>query len=94
MLTDEFGGKKIIETNDRIIQKYEPVYMKPVAHNGRAHFYSPYKQLGDRHIDTFWFNITLLWCATILLYIALYFKLLNRAVSSGFPVKALRRNSK
>jgi ABC-type multidrug transport system ATPase subunit len=94
MLTDEFGEKKIIETNDRIIQKYEPVYMKPVARNGRAHFYSPYKQLGNTHIDTLWFNIAVLWCATILLYIALYFKLLNRAVTSGFPVKALRRNIK
>lgn len=87
MLVDEFSIKKIIETGDRMIQKYEPVYMRPVARNGRAQFYSPYKQLGNKRIDTFRFNVIVLWLASLLLYIALYFKLLNRAVTSGFNLK-------
>lgn len=84
MLLDEFSTAKIVETNEKIIQKYEPVYMVPVSTTGRAQFYAPFKQLGNKTIDTFWFNTTVLWLVTFLLYIALYFKLLRRVVGSGF----------
>ena len=51
----------MIETPDRIIQKFAPVYMRPVSKYGRAHFYAPYKKIGNITIDTFWFNIIVLW---------------------------------
>jgi ABC-type multidrug transport system ATPase subunit len=91
ILLDEFNSRKIIETSDKLIQRYEPVYMKPVSGNGRAHFYAPYKQIGNKQVDTFWFNIIVLWLASLVLYVALYFKLPNRAVISGFLIKSLRR---
>jgi hypothetical protein len=86
ILLDEFNQKKTIETADKIVQRYEPVYMKPVSRNGRAHFYAPYKQLGKKRIETLWFNIIVLWLASLLLYIALYYKLLQKAVGFSFPV--------
>ena len=86
ILTDEFNQKKTIETTGKIIQRFEPVYMKPVSQNGRAQFYAPYKQLGKKRIDTLWFNIIVLWFATLLLYMALYYKLLQKAVGFSFPV--------
>ena len=85
ILLDEFNQKKTIETSDKIVQRYEPVYMKPVSRNGRAHFYAPYKQLGEKRIETLWFNIIVLWLASLLLYIALYYKLLQKAVNFRFP---------
>jgi ABC transport system ATP-binding/permease protein len=86
ILTDEFNQKKTFETSDKIVQRYEPVYMKPVARNGRAHFYAPYKQVGSLRIGTFRFNIIVLWVAAIILYIALYYKLIEKAVGYRFPV--------
>jgi len=86
ILLDEFSQKKTIETADKIIQRYEPVYMKPVSANGRAQFYAPYKQLGEKRIETLWFNIIVLWLASFLLYIALYYKVIQKAVSFSFPV--------
>lgn len=86
ILLDEFNQKKTVETSDKIVQRYEPVNMKPVSKNGRAHFYAPYKQLGDKRIETLWFNIIVLWLASLLLYIALYYKLLQKAVNFRFPV--------
>ena len=83
IVLDEFNTTKSIETRGKIIQKYEPLYMKPVSGNGRAHFYAPYKRIGHTSIDTFLFNIIVLWLITLILYIALYFKILKRAVSSG-----------
>jgi hypothetical protein len=80
-LLDDFNKNKSIETPDKIIQKYTPIYMKPVSRYGRAHFYAPYKMIGDIKIDTYWFNIAVLWIVTILLYIALYYNALQKAIS-------------
>ena len=81
LVTDEISKEKSIETTEKIIQKYEPVYMKPVSKYGRAQFYAPYKQIGNTTIDTFWFNILVLWFVTLVLYIALYYNLLQKAVT-------------
>jgi hypothetical protein len=67
-----------IETKKRIIQKHEPGYMKPTSKDGRSQFYSPYKQIGEIKIDTFWFNLLVLWIKTLALYVALYYNLLQK----------------
>ena len=86
ILTDEFNQQKTIETSGKIIQRYEPVYMKPVSRNGRAHFYAPYKLIGQWRIDTLWFNVIVLWIASLMLYIALYYKVIQKTVGFRFPV--------
>jgi len=78
-LVKESPKDRTYETQTRIIQKFEPIYMKPVAKYGRAHFYAPYKQIGNIKIDTFWFNVIVLWLFTLVFYIALYFNLLHKA---------------
>jgi ABC transport system ATP-binding/permease protein len=69
------------ETRKKIIRKFEPGFMKPIAKNGRAQFYAPYKMIGNQEIDTFWFNILVLWFVSFILYITLYFNLLQKALS-------------
>jgi len=71
---------KTYETDTRIIQKFEPAYMKPYSNYGRTHFYAPYKLIGNLKIDTFWFNIFILWFATLILYIVLYFNGFRKAL--------------
>ncbi len=68
------------ETQERIIQKYQPGYMKATSNYGRAHFYAPVKRLGNTEIQTYWFNLAVLWIVSILLYSALYFKLLKKVI--------------
>jgi ABC-type multidrug transport system ATPase subunit len=70
-----------IETPEKIIQKYEPGYMKATSKHGRAHFYSPVKKIGNIEIETFWFNLLFIWFVTLVLYSILYYKLLQRAVT-------------
>ncbi|MBP1667179.1 MAG: hypothetical protein H6Q23_2039, partial [Bacteroidetes bacterium] len=53
--------RKIYETNNRFIQKADPVLMKPGSRYGRAHFYAPYKQLGNLKIGTLVFNMIIIW---------------------------------
>ncbi len=54
--------------------------MKPTSKYGRAHFYAPYKQMGNIKIDTFWFNLMVLWIVTLVLYFALYYNLLQKLI--------------
>ena len=89
ILLDEFNTRKTIETTDKIIQRFEPVYTKPVSRNGRAQFYAPYKQVGKTRISTLWFNITVLWIVSLLLYVALYYKLLQKAFNVRFTSRRL-----
>jgi len=72
---------KTYETTDKIIQKYEPGYMKATSNYGRAHFYAPSKMIGNIEIDTFWCNLLVLWLVTLVLYLALYYNILQRMVT-------------
>ena len=70
-----------LPTPNKIIQKSEPIYMKPDSKYGRAQFYAPYKLIGNIKIDTFWFNLMVLWLVTFVLYLALYYTILQRVVT-------------
>ncbi len=83
IVLDEYNAQKTIETPGKFIQRYEPVYMKPVSRTGRAQFYAPFKQIGTVQMETFRFNIIVLWIVSLILYIALYFKLFKKAMGFG-----------
>lgn len=63
--------QKIYTTNNKLIQKKDPVLMIPDSPFGRAHFYAPKKRIGNILIDTFYFNIIALWILSAFLYFAL-----------------------
>ena len=46
----------------------------------RAHFYAPYKQMGNIRIDTLLFNVLAIWLMTFGLFVTLYFNLLKRFI--------------
>ncbi len=71
---------KIYETEKRLIQKADPVYMKPGSRYGRAHFFAPYKMIGGLKIGTLVFNVIVIWFMTFLLFVSLYYNLLKRFI--------------
>jgi ABC-type multidrug transport system ATPase subunit len=75
------GVDQYIDADTKIIQKYEPAYMNPTSRSGMAQFYAPYKQVGNIKIDTFWFDLIVLWVVTALFYIALYYNILQKFVT-------------
>lgn len=87
--------EKYINTSTRIIRKYQPAYMKPSSKFGLAQFYAPVKRIGYVEIETFWFNLLVLWFVILLLYIALYYNLLQRIITyfekSALPVASKKR---
>jgi len=57
--------------------------MDPKNNFVRAHFYSPKKNVFGQPVDTFIINVIILWIMTIVLYFALYFRLLKKLLDSG-----------
>jgi ABC-type multidrug transport system ATPase subunit len=87
IVLDQYGVTKYTETDKKIIQKLTPGYMMPTSKSGRTHFYAPYKQIGSIKIDTYWFNLLVLWLVSFGLYIALYYNLLQKLIEGLGKVK-------
>ena len=71
---------KIYDSGTRFIQKADPVFMNPGNRYGRAHFFAPFKQLGNLKIGTLIFNLVVIWLMVIILFITLYYNLLKKFV--------------
>jgi hypothetical protein len=75
---DEGNLKLTQETSKKIIEKYQPGYMKAKTKYGRSHFYAPIKLIGNMEIATYKFNMAVVWIVSFLLYMVLYFNLLKK----------------
>lgn len=72
---------KLIEQDGKIIQRADPVFLEPFQSNvGNSHFFAPRKKIGGRYIDTFWYNIIVLWGMSLTMIITLYFDLLRKLI--------------
>ncbi|MDY0201715.1 MAG: ATP-binding cassette domain-containing protein [Tenuifilaceae bacterium] len=82
---------KFLETDGRIIRKFEPIFMKPDHNWGRAHFYAPVKKFNNQYVDTIWFNLAVIWMASILLFVTLQANLVGGLICS---IERIRINRK
>lgn len=77
---------RILEWDGQLVQKIYPIYFMDHRPTNQfdftANFYNPTKQFMGREYDTLYFNISVIWAMSVLLYIALYFDLLKRLVQS------------
>jgi hypothetical protein len=96
LVLNKGGENKIIAGNGKLIRKKDPVYMEPVAHDGRAHFYAPVKILGSWKIDTFWFNFFVIWLMSFVLYLTLWHDTLRKTIEfferQDFKLRFLKKN--
>ncbi|MBN1182542.1 MAG: ATP-binding cassette domain-containing protein [Bacteroidales bacterium] len=57
---------------DKIIRLYQPAYFRAESKIGRAHYFSPYKYLGNIEFETINFNLLITWAISFGLYFLLY----------------------
>ncbi|UTW66815.1 ATP-binding cassette domain-containing protein [bacterium SCSIO 12643] len=69
---------KVIVIDDALVPIVDPVFRD--AAGIRSHFYAANKKLGSQTIDTFWFNVGVLWCMSILMMVTLYYDLFKKLV--------------
>ncbi|MFN8210596.1 MAG: ATP-binding cassette domain-containing protein [Bacteroidales bacterium] len=74
---------RILEYKNSLVQNYDPVYLEPEKKGPlafRTHFFAPSKYFFGTNIDTFYFNITVVFAGSLMWLIILYFELLGRLV--------------
>ncbi|MDE5423099.1 ATP-binding cassette domain-containing protein [Ancylomarina sp. DW003] len=85
---------KMIEVDERLVQKKDPIFMYPDSRFGRAHFYAPVKRIWNYYIDTYWFNLMIIWLGTALLFATLWADLLRKFVDFFESLKLVHREKK
>ena len=72
---------KILEKDGKLIQRADPVFCDPTGSNyGRAHFFAPRKKFFGSYIDTYWFNMSVIWLMSVIMTITLYFDVLRKII--------------
>jgi ABC-type multidrug transport system ATPase subunit len=80
VVLNRLSTSKIYDAKDQLIQKADPVLMKPGSKYGRAHFFAPYKQIGNLKISTLIFNLFIIWLMIFSLFVTLYYNILKRFI--------------
>ncbi|WP_422360219.1 ATP-binding cassette domain-containing protein [Reichenbachiella sp.] len=81
LVTNRDEIEKIYEAEDELIQKKDPIFKTPDSNIGNAHFYAPVKVFGNVQIDTFYFNIIIIWLMTAFFYMTLYYDVLRKCLT-------------
>jgi ABC-type multidrug transport system ATPase subunit len=82
---------RVIEFKGQLIQQIDPVFHVPEEPgnmlNYRTHFFAPQKYFAGGYIDTFYFNILVIWFMSLILYITLYFEALRKLLEKFGSIK-------
>jgi ABC transport system ATP-binding/permease protein len=81
---------RILEYKGALIQQINPIFLDPKPTDPldyRAQFFAPRKNLLGISIDTFWFDLLVVWIMCGLLYATLYFELLKKGMDWVANVK-------
>lgn len=85
---------KIARYKNNIIQLIDPIYQEPPANglfNFNSPFYAPKKIFFGEKIDTYFFNLIIIWLFTLLLYVTLYFDALSKLLNLGSKFSFLKK---
>jgi len=79
LTTNRLENNKFIQINGHIYQNDDPIFNDPKdASFFKTHFYAPYKYIFGYRTSTYWANLMLIWCISIISYILLYYDLLRK----------------
>ena len=85
-------GQFVMEWDNRFIRKASPIYHEPKSKTARAHLFAPVKRVGPFTVDTYWFNLLIIWFSCLQLYIALAYDLLRRFTTWN-QIRKLRKGN-
>jgi hypothetical protein len=91
LVTNKNDLEKIIEWNNELIQRADPIYKDPVGF--RAHFLAPSKKMFGSYVTTFSANLLVIWGFSIFLAITLYFDALRKLLESLGKIIKIKKKS-
>ncbi len=72
----------IIEYNGHLYRTYQPIFSESEHKFFKAPFYAATKPFFGNQIDTFWFNISIIWFSSLILFLILYYKIFERFINT------------
>jgi ABC transport system ATP-binding/permease protein len=80
-VTNKNDVNVIVETNNELVQKSDPVYVEPQEGSFfGAHFYAPVKWVFGMRVQTLWANVAFIWVMTALLALTLKFNVFPKLI--------------
>ena len=71
-----------IEEDGKIVAIRDPVFRDGSRdHFLRAHFFAPRKNIFGNQYSTFWVNLMVIWLMSLMMWLALYFDILRKALN-------------
>ncbi|MDG5800106.1 ATP-binding cassette domain-containing protein [Marinilabiliaceae bacterium ANBcel2] len=95
--SNDIFANRIIESDDKLIQVFDPIYKTPEKSLIRAHFLSATKPLGNNQFKTLHVNIAIIWLFNIVLFLSLYYSALNNILNKTALLKTIlfrKKNNK
>ena len=77
IVTNSHYGRQIELTGDRFIRFRDGIYQTPVSNYGRAVMFAPSKIFNGQKMSTLWFNISIIWMFSFVVYLLLLTDALN-----------------
>ncbi len=97
LVTNKNTQIRILDLDGAFIQKLNPIFLDPMDSDmGRAQFFAPRKKLFGNYVDTYYFNIGVIWLMSIVCGFTLYFDVLKKFITllenifSKFGKKSVR----
>jgi len=87
---------RIIEHRGELIQEYNPVFADTKAKgilDYRTQFFAPTKNLLGKQVETYTFNLIVIWFTSFVFYITLYFELLRKLITSSGKVNSSKKGT-
>lgn len=83
LVRKKFEKNKVVQFDNQLVQNIEPIYQMPVVHGNfdfRSHLFAPKKHIFGHYFETLWFNLSMIWIMSILLFIALRLDIFRKLV--------------
>ncbi|MBT1702796.1 ATP-binding cassette domain-containing protein [Chryseosolibacter indicus] len=84
---------RVIEFNGKLYQQINPVFLDPKPEHAldyRTHFFAPRKNLFGVSVDTYWFDILIIWVMSAILYLTLYFEVFRKIINAFDKVPGMK----
>jgi len=80
-----YEKNKLVEYNLELVRQTDPIFLDPSPDSFigfRSHFFAPQKYFMGRYFNTYWFNMSVIWSLSLLLYVTLYSGLLKKLLGN------------
>lgn len=75
---------RIAVLENELVQKFDPIYMKPTHPFVKAHFLAPVKNIGQKSFSTYSINLWIIWILNAFLFLLLYIGALKRLLTFSY----------